>query len=78
MDPTQNETIQNIPSQGELKEWKAIIDSSPLGILLVIIIAFAKVRKDYLFDKQNLEMKLDQAISLLNDLKKEFDKKNED
>lgn len=69
MEPiVKNETIQTTPSPSELKEWQAIIDSSPLGIIIVIIIAFAKVRKEYLFDKQELEKKLDVILDVLKSL----------
>ena len=65
---TTTEIQQPFPNPSELKQWQAIIDSSPLGIILVIVIAFAKVRKDYLFDKEKIETKLDQILDVLKSL----------
>lgn len=62
---TTSTEVAVVPSPSEVEQYKALLQMGPLGVLLVIILIFAKFRKSFAFDYTALEQSqkiLDQRL----------------
>lgn len=59
------ESTEQTPSANELKEWNAMIDSGPVGIIIVLLIIYSRVNAVSRKESKSIESKLDEIINLL-------------